>query len=324
MSMSDEVSVPAGVETTTPAFDVLTTLLEHHHLPALQSVEPVAADDPYSLILNGEMVLLLNAEEPDQPLLAKEAAIYRNLARSTEVPCPEVLALDTTREIVPHDALILSRIAGTNAATIWHTLGDEAREAISEEAGRICGAIHRLPWPAYGDFIPSTGTFGPYPRWIDMLLARLERASTTAAATGAVPQAVIDGVVTEINDGDSVIDIASPPALVHGDIHTGNLLIEQRDGTWHVAALVDWEHAVAADAAWEFAGLWMRTAEREPLEDAFLYGYRERHPPQIDLQSRIHLYRLLIHLEGAVASQTTAPERRARHEAALRRMLRRI
>ena len=125
--MSDESIVPAGAETTAPAFEVLATLLEHHHLPALRSVEPVAVDDPYSLILNGEMVLLLNVEAPDQPLLAKEAAIYRNLARSTEVPCPEVLALDTTREIVPHDALILSRIVGTNAAAIWHTLGDEAR-----------------------------------------------------------------------------------------------------------------------------------------------------------------------------------------------------
>jgi aminoglycoside phosphotransferase (APT) family kinase protein len=304
------------------AFETIAALLERHHLPALQTVEPVAADEPYSLILNGEMVLLLNAEEPDRPLLAKEAAIYRNLARLTDVPSPEVLALDTTRETVPHEALILSRIAGTNAATIWQTLSQEMREAISEEAGRICGAIHRLRWPAYGDFIPSTGTFGPHPRWIDMLLARLERVSYRAAETGAVPQMLIDAVVTEINDGDSLIDTASAPVLVHTNIHTGNLLLEQRDGAWHVAALLDWEQALAADAAWEFAGLWMRTAEREPLEDAFLYGYRERHPPQIDLASRIHLYRLLIHLEAAIVTQTRDPERRAYHEAILRRMLR--
>lgn len=315
--------MPSETETTPIASEVLATLLEHHHLPALKSSEPVAPDDPFSLILNGDMVLLLNAAEPDQPLLAKEASIYRNLARLTDVPSPEVLALDTTHEIVPYDALILSRIAGTNAATIWQTLGEEVREAISEEAGRICGAIHRLQWPAYGDFTPATGTFGPFPRWIDMLLARLERVASRATETTAVPQMLIDAIITEINDGDSVIDTASAPALVHGDIHTGNLLLEQRDGAWHVAALLDWEHALTADAAWEFAGLWMRTAEREPLEDAFLYGYRERHPPQIDLQSRIHLYRLLIHLEGAIETQARNPERRAYHEAVLRRMLRR-
>jgi aminoglycoside phosphotransferase (APT) family kinase protein len=321
--MSPDTEPETEITITPLTSEVLASLLERHHLPALQSVEPVAADDPYSLILNGEMVLLLNAEEPDQPLLAKEASIYRNLARLTKVPCPEVLALDTTREIVPYDALILSRIAGTNAATIWHTLGEDVREAISEEAGRICGEIHRLQWPAYGDFTTATGTFGPYPRWIDMLLSRLERVAYRVSETGALPQMLVDAVVTEINDGDSLIETASPPVLVHGDIHTGNLLIEQRDGSWHVAALLDWERALTADAAWEFAGLWMRTADREPLQDAFIYGYRERHPPQIDLQSRIHLYRLLLHLEGAVGNQVRNPDRRAYHEAVLRRMLRR-
>ena len=318
---------PAPEAVNPPTFAEVAALLERHNLPALASVEPIAEDDPSALILNGEMVLLTHHAEPATSTLVKQALIYRRLKRAQGVPCPEVLALDTTREAVHYDALLLSRMAGVNAATVWNSLGDETREALSEETGRIIATIHGLQWPLYGEFESDTGAFGHYARWTDNVLARIERIALEAAAIKALPQRIIDSVVTELNDGDSVLETASPPVLVHGDLHTANLLVKQHDGQWHVAAVLDWESALTADAAWEFAGLWIRHAEREPFHDAFLYGYRERRPAQADLQSRIHLYRMMLHLEGAVISrraETYNAQRHARHEAILRRMLRRL
>jgi aminoglycoside phosphotransferase (APT) family kinase protein len=137
---------------------------------------------------------------------------------------------------------------------------------------------------------------------------------------------LIDGVLTEINDGDSVLETASLPALVHGDLHAGNFLLKQQDADWHVTAILDWEWAFTADAAWEFAALDFRRSDADPVGDAFLYGYRERHPVQSDLRSRVHLYRLMLHLEGAVIAQrhfASDPNLRRRHEYVLRRLLRR-
>jgi len=327
LEQAEESPLLAPATVNPPTFAEIAALLERHNLPALASVEPIADDDHSALILNGEMVLLTHHAEPATSTLVKQALIYRRLKRAQGVPCPEVLALDTTREVVPYDALLLSRMAGVNAAIVWNSLGDETREALSEETGRIIATIHGLQWPLYGEFDSDTGTFGHYARWTDNVLARIERLTLQAAALKALPQRIIDSVVTEINDGDSVLETASPPVLVHGDLHTANLLVEQRDGQWHVAAVLDWESALTADAAWEFAGLWIRHAEREPFHDAFLYGYRERRPAQADLQSRIHLYRMMLHLEGAVISrrpETYNPQRHARHEAVLRRMLQRL
>jgi aminoglycoside phosphotransferase (APT) family kinase protein len=306
--------------------DAIAALLQRHHLPQLDSVEPMSGGEANStLLLNGELVLRLNRGDPHLPRLAKEATIYRRLRRSTDVPCPEVLALDTAHDLVPYDALILSRVAGVSGATVWGSLDDDTREALSEEAGRMCGSIHGLQWPAYGDFDAATRTFGQYPRWTDLLLARLEQIAEQARATGALPSPLIDAVLTELNDSDSVFGTASRPTLVHNDLRIRHMLLEQRDGTWHITAILGWERAFTADAAWEFADLWNRRPAEDLLGDAFLYGYRERHAVQADLRSRIHLYRLMRHLERAVIAHThfaAEPERRLRHERALRKLLR--
>ena len=188
----------------------------------------------------------------------------------------------------------------------------------------MCGVIHGLQWPAYGDFDAATRVFGQYARWLDLLLPRLERVAEQARALGAVPQLLIDGVVTELNDGDAVFETASPPALVHGDLHPGNILLDQRGETWHIAAILNWEASLTADAAWEFACLSFRRSSPNLVRDALVYGYRERHPIQADLRTRIHLYLLLFHLEAAVSAYAQpASERQGvgAHEVALRRLL---
>jgi hypothetical protein len=79
-------------------------------------------------------------------------------------------------------------------------------------------------------------------------------------------------------------------------------MLRQVEGSWLVAAIIDWEEALIADAAWEFADLGsIRYGEPlYPLAGAFLYGYRERHPVPADLQVRRRLYRLLHFFEHAV------------------------
>jgi aminoglycoside phosphotransferase (APT) family kinase protein len=323
-AQSDLAETPSQVVAIDPGR--LAALFAQHGLPEPKAVEPMSGGEVNGMLLvDGELVVRYNRRDPELPKLEKEAHIYRRLQRATDVPCPEVLALDTTRDQVPYDVLILRRVAGTDGAQVWQSLDEPAREHLSEEAGRICGAIHGLQWLGYGDYNVETGTFGEFARWTDMLLARLQEVAEQALASGALPQPIIDGVITELNDGDSVLETASPPVLVHGDLHPGNLVLDQSSGAWHVSAIVDWEWSLAADAAWEFADLAARPPHAGLMLDAFLYGYRERHPVQGDLRSRIHLYRLLLHLERAERAHRQhpdAPERRLAEERALRRLLR--
>ena len=326
---AEDTIAPTATEATSAAAadaagpDAIAALLARHGLPGLQSIDPIGerADEP-AFLVNGELIVRLDGRGPPAGRLAKVALIYGRLRRATDVPCPEMLVLDRSRELLPYDALVMRRPRGRPAADVWTGLDEETREALSEEVGRMVGAAHALGWDGYGDFDPATGSFGPYGRWVDMLLGCLVRAAEDAAATGALPRPVIDSVVTELNDGDSVLATASRPVLAHGDLHAGNILIERREQRWHVSGIFGWASALAADAAWEFATLGFGRSEQDLMSGAVLYGYRERHQVPVDLRSRIHLYRLLLHLEAAVAAQRDLDlPLRLRHETILRKMI---
>lgn len=305
-----------------PDWEALAALFERHRLPALHSLEPVGGSNS-DFLANGELRVQFNSHEPEHPVFRKKAMILRRL-RQVDVPVREVLLLDVERDVLPYDVLVLAPHQGQVADTVWADLTQDVREALSEEIGRICGTIHNLHWPAYGDYNASTRTLGQYPRWADLLLLRLERAAYRARDSRALPHAIIDAIITEINDGDSVLETASAPVLVHGNLHLGNLLLQQHAGTWRIAGIVGWDAAFAADAAWEFGVFSFREPEHAPQGDSFLYGYKERHTLQPDLRSRMRLYRLLYHLESAITARTQAPinlDRRQSHEQLLRRLL---
>ncbi len=304
--------------------EAITALFERHRLPALESLERSGAGDDF--IANGSMRVQFNRDEPEDSVFRKKAMILRRLRQFSDVPVPEVLALDTTHDILPSDVLVLAAQQGTMADKVWPDLTQDVREALSEEAGRMCGSIHHLQWQAYGDYNVSTRSLGQYPRWADLLLLRLERAAYRARDKRALPHAMIDAIITEINDGDSVLETASAPVLVHGNLHLGNILLRQDEGTWRISGIVGWDTAFSADAAWEFGVFSFREPEHSPQGDSFLYGYRERNTLQPDLRARMYLYRLLYHLESAIVARTQAPinlERRQSHEQALRRLLHR-
>lgn len=276
----------------------LAALLERHNLGAPEQIEPLAGGTVATLLrVNGAFVVRLNTRDPHLPSLAWEALIYRRLARETDVPVPQVLALDTQRDLLPHDALVLSYVEGVNGATVWPSLDAATQEQLSEELGRICGTVHRLPWPRYREAAGSAS----YGRWTDVITHKAIAAYEGAARLGVLPPRVLDAWLTTLNEGDALYAEASPPTLVHSDLWLGNVVLRQDGAAWRVAGVIDWEGALLADAAWEFASLW-RDHDPWPLPDAFMDGYRERRPLPADLRMRRRLYRLLDCCERAVST----------------------
>lgn len=279
----------------------LAALLERYQLGPLETVAPLDGGTVNPMLLvNQRLVLRFNQRDPDLPKLRWESLIYQRLRQTTDVPCPEVLALDTQRDLVPFDVLILSYVAGARADTVWSSLDSATQEQLSEQLGRICGTIHNLHWPVYGEFVLAGQHTLRSARWTDVICRKIERAYTRADALVALSPRLLDGLVTVLNDGDAIFSTASPPTLTHGDLWLTNVIVRQTGERWHVAALLDWEWSIVADAAWEFANLWSYPTDPYPQPDAFMVGYRERHALPSDLRVRQRLYRLLHFFETAV------------------------
>ncbi len=294
--MSEEMLLLPGITR-----EGLAALLERHGLGGLQSVVPLSPSHPAPMLLvNGEIVLRFNRNEPELPMLAWEAAIYRRLRRATDVPGPHVLALDTRRDLLPADVLCLSYVEGVGGYTIWSRLDQAAREHVSEELGRMCATVHGLSWPVYGQFLgfgPSAVQSG---RWTDIINHKIVEVYEQAQQVALLAPAVLDELIAVLNDGDALFDTPSLPTLAHTDLGLWNVVLRQEGSEWHVAAILDWRRSIVADAAWEFAQLWRDPAELYPVSDSFMHGYKERHPLQDDLRVRQRLYRLLSFCEQAV------------------------
>ncbi len=283
----------------------LAALLERHNLGALRSIAPLGDQARNPLLrINDELVLRVNRRAPELPLLAKEARILRRLSRADGVPAPALLALDTARDLVPYDALILRYVEGVSADQVWPTLGAAQRQQISLELGRIVAAIQAVRWPLYGDLLPGHG-FLESSRWADVVLHRASALADRAAQMPNFPPHLLDGIIAMLNDGDALFDTASPPTLTHTDLTPGNVLLRRVGDAWRVVALIDWNRALIADAVWEFADLWHDPSDPFPWVAFFMEGYRERHELPHDFRMRQRLYRLLRAFERALDDSVT-------------------
>jgi hypothetical protein len=162
----------------------LAALLERHNLGLFHSAVPLNGGEVNPMLLvNGELVVRLNQRDLHLPKCAKEALIYRRFRREASVPCPEALALDTRRDLVPFDVLVLTYVEGVQGSEIWPQLDLPACEELSEELGGLFGSIHELCWPIYGDFFGLRSI-----RWIDVVMHKLLDAYVQVARLKLVPQ----------------------------------------------------------------------------------------------------------------------------------------
>lgn len=274
----------------------LAALLERHGLGPLETVDALNAGAGM-LLVNGDLAIRCSAQSL---LLRKEALIYRRLALLPDVPGPEVLALDTARDLLPCDALILRHVPGVVGSAIWSSLDSVQREQISEELGRICGMIHGLHWSVYGGLIPEDMHELRSARWTDIVLQKAVRVYEQASRRGLLSRRVLDAFATTVSDSESVITTPEPPVLTHTDLGMWNVLLRQEGACWRIAAVLGWESALTADPAWEFAALWSVPINAYPLPDSFMHGYKERQLPPTDLHIRQRLYRTIYHLEQAL------------------------
>lgn len=190
--------------------------------------------------------------------LAVEAFMLRRLAETRAVPLPEVLASD--------DRLLVMRYVEHGGAL--GVVGER-------EAGRLLAALHAVQGPHFG--YDRDTVIGPLPQpnppagcWVDFFRDhRLLHMADRAHEAGCLPATArrrLDRLAARLSDW---IDEPAHPALLHGDLWSGNVLA---NGGF-VAAFIDpaiyWGHS-EMDLA--FAGLF------RGLGEDFLAGYAEVSP----------------------------------------------
>jgi len=241
----------------------------------------------------------------DGPTVAAEAAGLRWLAVPGGPPVPEVLPCEGERLVTAH---VPHGRASVDAAA---------------ELGRRLAVLHRAGAPAFGAGPPGAGAQAwigrapmqnvPHPDWApwyaEHRLAPYLRTARDAGDLTAGEAGVVEQVCAQLPE---LAGPPEPPAWLHGDLWSGNVLWGP-DGAW----LID----PAAHGGHRETDLAMLALFGCPLLDTVVAAYDEAEPLAAGRHARVPLHQLfplLVHVVlfgRGYAGQTVAAARAALHAA---------
>lgn len=174
-------------------------------------------------LADGRVVFVKSAERLPASLLAVEAAGLRWLRAAQAIRAPDVIALHTA-------VLVLEWIEAGPPTT---TTG--------ERLGRGLAGLHAAGAPGFGwdrdgfiGSLPQRNTPGADDWATFWFTHRIEPLVEQAIARGSLPSTT-SGLVSRL--GDRLAELAGPPeppARVHGDLWSGNLMVDRDGEPWLV------------------------------------------------------------------------------------------
>jgi aminoglycoside phosphotransferase (APT) family kinase protein len=280
----------------TPA--LIARLFDAHGLGPVRHVAPMRGGQiNQTLLVNGDLVLRVRPLGKKDGAFLTERRLYERLRG--RAPVPEVLALDTSREVAPFDWVVQRRLPGESLARLWLGAGERQRGWLLSQVAETMRALHDERFPACGGF--RAGELQPAFSWAAYLDERFERRLQRLHTFPNADRVLLGAIDAFRRRHRGALD-DGPIGLVHRDLHFGNLLAEGH----RLTGLLDFEAAVAAPPDYEldqvarFLRFPVLFVEEEPRPAPAHYGgvwdaLRRAYPGPFhvrDLTVRLSLYSL--------------------------------
>ncbi len=186
---------------------------------------------------------------PDDFRAERTALIHLN-----GVQTPEVVA-EGEMEGWPY--LIVTKLEGVPAASVWRGIAPRERVAVAAQLGRLMRSLHRAP-------LPQEAVRGD---WDSFIRERLSRAQ----AHHAMPEPWLGWIREQLG---GFREPPLPHVLLHADITEDHLLLIERAGTWEISGLIDLGDARVGHPFYEFIAPLAHYAYGDPeLSAALLEAY---------------------------------------------------
>jgi aminoglycoside phosphotransferase (APT) family kinase protein len=224
------------------AREALVAIAARHGLAVTGSVPEPWAGATSRVYPLGDVVLKVPFDRPDAIAAVEIDAAMARFARSLGVAVPELIAVDTTREIVPVPFAVFERMRG---GPLDRADRSDAARAAWEAVGGQLAVVHAVTGR---DAVPvalrefrQSPEVDPRP-WADALLRKARLTGDDARWLRSLLDRLAPAALADV-----------PLALCHGDVNAANVLVAA--GTGEFRALIDWAGAGWLDPVWDFAGV---------------------------------------------------------------------
>lgn len=245
-------------------------------------------------------------------VLDNEAWGYRR-AGAAGVPVPEVLG--RARDDAGRGWLVLSMIPGVSLSKL-RNLADEHGDLV-REAGVALRRLHDISGSGYGDPEVRAGGDGPFTTLRDAIARRFDAHVQRLRSLDVIDDALETQVRRAVERDAAVLDLATKPALVHGDFAPRHIFVDT--DARRIVGVLDLGAVTLGDPAYDFAVFSMLAVRAMP---ELIDGYGADSPALVSLDRRVRLYRLLRRVEelawGHLAGVDIEPHMRRLRKAARR------
>ncbi len=186
---------------------------------------------------------------PEAPLACpfeRTAMLHRLVATGTDIPMPEVLAVDTSYQTWPWRYLIKTHIPGQEWAVVQRQMNREELSNAYQQIGNAVAQLHTIHFPAFGELAADGAVQGDEP----YLTALTEHARSS------IKHAHLWDLFFSVLEKQRALFLDIHEAsLCHEDLHQHNILFQYRQGRWHLATILDFDKAWAGHHETDLARL---------------------------------------------------------------------
>jgi len=202
----------------------------------------------------------------ERGMMAQEPNIHKLIRDRTNAPVAEIIAYDSSREVIDRDYLIMERLPGVPLTEA--SLTRRQLESVLQELGIHLKAIHAITAEQYG-YLGKHKCMKPQKTWAEAFRVMWDRLIDDIEATGSYSSGEANWARSLLEKHYSVFDRPVISRLLHMDIWAQNILV---DDYARLSGILDFDRALWGDKEIEFAVLDYCGIS----EPAFWHGYGEQ------------------------------------------------
>ncbi|MDB5074979.1 MAG: aminoglycoside phosphotransferase [Chloroflexi bacterium] len=193
-----------------------------------------------SYLVDEQYVLRVNLRPEEHGKLARERRVLEMLRDL--MPVPHTIAYEGSSRLIPHEYMIQTFVPGESLLVRWGKADEAERASYLSQLATMLRRLHSVRLSGFGD--PTNPRQGE--TWAALHARRAGHALQSARTAANVDPSLIDQVEQAIVH-DSAALVGGYPSLTHGDLHFGNIHVDQGK----VTGLLDFERAWAATPDWD-------------------------------------------------------------------------
>lgn len=214
----------------------------------------------------------------------KEKYVIDLIRKNTDVPVPNIYAWDNSREILPFEYMILSKLDGSNMNDIYESFKLDERSFIAEKMGEYLAKIHSIKFEWFGSLMGSSITTvkDDYFKFLN---------DNFRGTLSGIPEIeeIKDDIMTFVEDNTHLLNIDVTPSLIHNDYHLGNVMGYETK----ITGIIDFEASKAGHNEQDLIiPKWWIFEKCRGAESPFFEGYKKYGNFNNDFDKRTKLYEL--------------------------------